>query len=92
MKSTWFIVSVHRTGQPHPQSPSWCAYLCDHDPKVWPEGALPKNYQFRYLDLGKHKTLDDAEAWAEALLAGRFVNVFPILRKKFPSSVEPAAA
>jgi len=84
MSPTWFISDVmKKVAPPAGESPRmrkgrtpniWCAVLTDVDPKMYPDGSgVPpgQSGQLRWLDLGRHKTREDAWAFAEQQLATR---------------------
>jgi len=61
----WYVVDVMPKGD-EPNDP-WAALLIDLDPEVFAQGHCPA--QSRWLDLGRHRSRDDACELAEQLLA-----------------------
>jgi hypothetical protein len=61
----WFVLDVMRK---EARSRSWVALLLDVEPADFRAGA---SGQSRWLELGKHKSRDDAWDHAEAVLATR---------------------
>jgi hypothetical protein len=70
---TWFVFDVMRKGEwpvrrGRPRN-EWCAALIDSDPDDFMEGRKPKGCC--WLDLGRHKTVEQAWDHAESLVATR---------------------
>ena len=62
----WFILDVMRKGGDHPRN-AWVALLINRDPDTYRAGPMEE----RWLDLGKHKSRDDAWDCAGDLIATR---------------------
>lgn len=64
----WFILDVMRKGGHHPRN-AWAALLIDVDPNR--ARLYPQPTEERWLDLGQHKTRDDAWDCAEGIITTR---------------------
>ena len=72
---TWFILAVMYKGEPPPfrrgrPKNIWVALLINVDPDLHCTGQQSATLS-RYLDLGRHKSRDEAWDYAEDLLATR---------------------
>jgi hypothetical protein len=70
----WFVLDVMRKGDLHQRGRprnEWVALLIDCDPDLYRARQCDLRSPSRWLELGRHRTRDDAWDHAESLIATR---------------------